>query len=333
MAFFRNTTGTLEHPRPVVPATGVYKDLIEGLVDQPRRIPSKYFYDAAGSEIFTAITKTPEYYLTSCEDEILRENANVIVRACASARRLNIIELGAGDGSKTRHLLREAQHAGLLLSYTPVDISLSALTQLERLLEHEIAGIVFDPVVLDLERELSLLPLACETPNLILYLGSSIGNLTPTEQLSFLRSLKQLLNPGDGLLVGFDLKKPREIMLPAYNDGAGWTREFNINLLRRLNREVNADFDVDGFKHQPLYNPKTGAMESWLVSLHDQNVHLWSLGLTIQLKAFEAIHTETSWKFSPDEITAIADRLDFHEVDRFTDRRGWFTDVLWRQPF
>ncbi|HEX4922928.1 MAG TPA: L-histidine N(alpha)-methyltransferase [Bdellovibrionales bacterium] len=331
MAVFRDTTRKLDITRPPARGSDQYRDLVQGLLSAPKRIPSKYFYDAAGSEIFSAIMKCPEYYLTACEDEILRENAHALVRACARDRRLNIVELGAGDGTKTRHLLREAQNAGLMVSYAPIDISNGALKQLETNLAAELEGVVYNPIALDLERELSLLPLSSDAQNLILYLGSSIGNLLPTEQAAFLTELRRTMDFGDHLLVGFDLKKPCEILMPAYNDGAGWTREFNLNILRRLNRELNADFNVEAFKHQPLYNPKNGAMESWLISMAKQHVHLWHLGVTIEFKAFEAIQTETSWKFSHDEIETLAACAGFHRVDKFTDRRGWFNDELWRK--
>jgi dimethylhistidine N-methyltransferase len=312
-------------PRPL----NQYDDLLEGLNRHPRHIPSKYFYDSRGSRLFEKITELNDYYPTRCESEILKRSSRDILAACGERHELNIVELGAGDGRKTAFLLREAQSTLENLVYRPVDISAEALEDLVSRFTRSCAGVTIEPCVLDLEVDLQRLPLAKDKRNLILYLGSSVGNYTPEEQRAILRRLRAVMYPGDVLLVGFDLKKDAQVMLRAYDDSEGVTREFNFNLLRRLNRELGADFDETRFRHMAAYNPGTGAMESWLVSLEDQKVHMPSLDFEMRLGAFEAVHVETSWKFSPREIRDLAFAAGFTRLGSFSDHRSYFVDELW----
>jgi L-histidine N-alpha-methyltransferase len=310
----------------------LYRDLLAGLHDSPRRIPSKYFYDDAGTKLFERITELDDYYPTRCEQEILRSQSRDILIAAGSPRRLNIIELGAGDGRKTRFLLEEARLNADQVVYRPVDISKQALDDLAEAFSATNPDIVVKPAIMDLDLEMAQLPIANDSCNLVLYLGSSIGNLLPTQQAQFLSSLRAHLKGGDFLVTGFDLKKDAAILRRAYDDRRGVTREFNMNLLRRLNRELGSDFRLERFTHQAAYNPATGGMESWLVSKEDQTVHVPELNFEMRLDAFEGLHVETSWKFSPREIRTLARASGFARVASFFDHHAWFVDELWEVP-
>lgn len=306
-----------------------YDDLLKGFSSHPKRIPSKYFYDDHGSRIFARITELEDYYPTRCEDEILSHQAKMILELCEAGRPINIVELGAGDGRKTTHLLRAAVKSQRHVTYRPVDISLQALKDLTSRLNETVPDMKIDPRQIDLENDMENLPLEEDACNLVLYLGSSIGNYDNSEQRDFLLQLREVLNPGDYALIGFDLKKDPRVLRRAYDDREGVTREFNMNLLRRLNREFEADFEEKHFKHLASYNPGTGSMESWLISQKEQTVHLRALGAQLTLEAFEGIHVETSWKFSRQEIRSLAIGTGFKQLRSFYDDHHWFVDELW----
>jgi dimethylhistidine N-methyltransferase len=305
------------------------RDLTAGLDSRPRRIPSKYFYDDQGSRLFAHITDLDEYYPTRCEQEILREQSQILLQSIRAEEPLNIVELGAGDGRKIGPLLEASRERFARVTYRPVDISVQALQDLRGRLRKQIPDLQVEPCLLDIEKNLAKLPLNREGTNLILFLGSSIGNFTPQEQRKFLQDLRGVMHKRDFLCVGFDLKKDPHIMLKAYNDSEGVTREFNLNLLRRFNRELGADFDERAFEHVASYNPATGAMESWLVSQKEQTVSLPKIHRTLHLDAFEGIQVETSWKFSLREIRALAKATGFTQVRSLYDHSGWFVDEVW----
>jgi dimethylhistidine N-methyltransferase len=321
LAVFGNSLGKIS-PRS-------YDDLLKGLSSHPKRIPSKYFYDDRGSRIFARITELEEYYPTHCEDEILSHQAKTILEFCDSTKPLNIVELGAGDGRKTIHLLRAGVKHPHQVTYRPVDISLQALRDLSMRFKSAVPKMKINPCQIDLEQGVNNLPIEEEVCNLILFLGSSIGNYDESEQRDFLLRLREMMNPGDFVLLGFDLKKDPRVLRRAYDDRHGVTREFNMNLLRRLNREIDADFDEKHFRHLASYNPGTGAMESWLISQKEQTVHLNALGAQLTLEAFEGIHVETSWKFSRQEIRSLAIVSGFEQLHSFYDAHYWFVDELW----
>jgi L-histidine N-alpha-methyltransferase len=328
MAILRNSLSAVK-----TPATSRYQDLIDGLETRPRRIPSKYFYDDRGSRIFSHITELNEYYPTRCEAEILGGQSEAILDACGArnGEGLNIVELGAGDGRKIVHLLRAAKkRAQNKLCYQPVDISLQALRDVKDRVQDLVEGVTVEPRLLDMEHDLESLKLSIESRNLILYLGSSIGNFTPDEQRRFLRRMRAAMGHGDFICIGFDLKKDPHILRMAYDDPGGVTKEFNMNLLRRLNRELGADFNEANFAHVASYNPGTGSMESWLVSQKEQAVDLPLLERTLKLDAFEGIHVETSWKFSRREIVNLARDSGFFPVQSFVNKSDWFVDELWK---
>lgn len=306
------------------------KDLTDGLDSRPRKIPSKYFYDDEGSKLFSHITELQEYYPTRCEQEILAEQSQSLISILPPREKLNIVELGAGDGRKIGPLLKAARERFNAVVYRPVDISQQALRDVAVRLEGELVpGLTIDPCLLDIQADLRGLPLDPNAVNLVLFLGSSIGNFNPIEQQQFLCALRGVLKPNDYVCIGFDLKKDPHILQKAYDDSEGVTREFNLNLLRRFNRELGADFDESAFEHVAAYNPATGAMESWLVSQKEQTVSLPKLSRSLHLDAFEGIQVETSWKFSRKEISDLAAHCGYREVESFGDHSGWFVDELW----
>lgn len=304
----------------------------QGLRQTPKALSSKYFYDDAGSQLFQQIMALPEYYPTRTELAIFQTQGAAIGRALAAgagpAEPLAVVELGAGDGLKTKLLLREllATHAGL--RYVPVDISPSALAGLEASLRAELPSLRTEPLAAEYGAALTELA-ARPGAKAVLFLGSNIGNFGPTEQQEFLRALAAPLTPADRLLVGFDLRKDPRRIRAAYDDAAGVTAEFNFNLLRRLNAELGADFHLPDWQHYPDYDPSTGAMRSWLVSCRAQTVRVAALGgQTFEFDAWEAVHTENSYKFTLPQIEQLAAGAGLRVLATFQDPAGDFADVV-----
>jgi L-histidine N-alpha-methyltransferase len=306
--------------------------LAQGFSQTPKTLSSKYFYDATGSRLFQQIMGLPEYYPTRTELAIFREQGAAIGRALAAGAEtgqpLAVVELGAGDGLKTKLLLRELLAQSVALTYVPVDISASAIEELTASLHAELPNLPTQPLVA--EYSVALTTLASQPgAKAVLFLGSNIGNFTPDEQVVFLRELAQPLAPADRLLVGFDLRKDPRRIRAAYDDAQGITAEFNFNLLRRLNAEAGADFQLDAWQHFPDYDPSTGAMRSWLVSRRAQTVRVAALAdQTFDIAAWEAIHTESSYKFSLSQISHLAAAAGLRVVEIFQDEAGDFADVV-----
>ncbi len=307
-------------------------DVVRSLSAQPKFLQSKYFYDATGDELFQQIMACPEYYLTRAEEEIMRLRSREILEVCAATHpTFDVVELGAGDASKTVHLLEEAARLGCATRYLPIDISAHTIEYLTRTLPTRLGGRL---QVEGLNGEyFSMLERvrAAPQPKLVLFLGSNIGNMSPADATAFCRQLRSYLNPGDWLLMGVDLKKDPRTVLAAYNDAQGITRAFNLNLLHRINRELGADFQVDQFLHYPVYDPQTGSCKSYLVSTRRQRVTLAD-GTAFDFMANEPIYMEVSQKYSEPEIDALADAAGFEPVRMFFDEAHQFTDVLWRVP-
>ncbi|MCM2333755.1 MAG: L-histidine N(alpha)-methyltransferase [Anaeromyxobacteraceae bacterium] len=300
---------------------------LAGLTRRPRSLPSPLFYDARGSRLFQWITNLTEYYPTRVEREILETHGEEIVAPVAGSR-CTVVDLGAGDGHKTLLLLRRLVAGGTEVAYAPVDISQAALDLARDRVRCELPGVGVRPVRATYARALRQLATAgAGGPVLVLFLGSSIGNLEHAAALGFLVELRRALHPGDHALVGFDLVKPLPVLQAAYADPQGLTAAFNLNLLVRLNRELGADFDVRAFRHVATWDPDRPAMESWLESTRAQRVRIG--GVTLDLLAGERIHTEISCKYTGSQVAALAAGAGFAEVGRFTDRAGWFADALW----
>ena len=314
---------------PEIQISPFAEDVLHGLSQTPKRIPPQYFYDDEGSRIFRQIMQLPEYYPTRCEYEILEQNKDVIMRLMAgSGQPFDLIELGAGDGLKTKVLLRHFLARSAAFSYIPVDISARALHELADGIKREMPGLNLQPLESEYFAALENLRQDWPARKAILFLGSNIGNFTGAEALDFLALLRGKMNPGDCLLLGFDLKKHPAVILNAYNDASGVTKAFNINLLRRINRELDADFDLAQFDHYPIYNPETGEARSYLVSKTGQQVCIGSLRETFDFVEGEIIHTEISRKYTVAEMESLAAQAGFRVAGVFTDSRNYFADML-----
>jgi dimethylhistidine N-methyltransferase len=318
------------HVAPVLaPEEEFARDIREGLTRTHKRIPSKYFYDERGSRLFQQIMALDEYYLTRCEYEILKTHAADISAAIGSAP-FNLMELGAGDGYKTDLLIRALQKDKRTFRYVPVDISESALRELTEKLEREYPRLEVQGIVADYFHALRWHAEQGAWRNVVLFLGSSIGNMNQTETRLFLKALRARLKPNDLALIGFDLKKDPAILLPAYSDSKGITAQFNLNVLRRINRELEADFDLNQFFHYETWAPVRGAMESYLLSRRAQTVTIGALGIQVAFEPYEAIHTEYSFKYTPGEIRHYAAEAGFAAAHEYFDTRHYFEDSLWR---
>jgi L-histidine Nalpha-methyltransferase len=307
----------------------------------------QYLHRVPLTEIYKQITDLDEYYLTRTEHSILTANAHELVqRFCFTADRLagsvtpvfNLVELGAGDGHKTKVVLREMLDAGLEFEYMPVDISRGAMNELFCTVFDEFynldknSALRVHGVVGDYMHAVEHITAEWQDRRtVILFLGSSIGNFDSSCATVFLRSLQLRMKPRDMLLVGFDLEKDTSVLVSAYSDASGVTRDFNLNLLKRLNRELLASFDECGFEHRAVYNPVRSAMESYLISLRKQTVDIGG-GTVVEFERDEAILTEYSHKYTVSKIMAMTTDAGFREVATYSDIRKWFVDVLVEVP-
>jgi L-histidine Nalpha-methyltransferase len=303
-------------------------DTLTGLSSEPKFLSSKYFYDARGSKIFEEIMRMPEYYLTDCELEIFQTHKQHITAEFRNANtEFGLIELGAGDGLKTKVLLSHLLEKKIKFKYIPIDISAKAIHGLQNDLKQQLPCLRFEGIIGDYFRLLG--GLNRFKRKIVLFLGSNIGNFREDESIRFLKQLRSELNPGDQLLIGFDLKKDPEIILKAYNDPHGLTAAFNLNLLHRINQELDAGFDPGNFSHQEEYDPVTGTAKSFLISKKPQSVRIQKLGKTFQFNENEKIFMEMSQKYDPSMIEMLAVRSRFEITANFYDSRRWFVNSLW----
>ena len=305
-----------------------------GLASWPKRLPPWLFYDEAGSRLFEAITELPEYYLTRTERGIFAANAEAVIAHAAAGSRLRIAELGAGSAEKTRLLLKAAVRRQGTLLYEPVDVSSSALDGACERIEREIPGVIVTPRVMDYTHgdghSFHLHEPRGGERQLVLYIGSSIGNFEPEEAAGLLRRVRAPLKTGDAFLLGVDLVKDEARLLAAYNDAASVTAAFNRNLLVRLNREFGADFNPEAFAHRALWNAAESRIEMHLVSRLAQRIRLAWLNLEVDFAAGETIHTENSYKYRPGQAEAMLTQAGFAPEAVWTDARGWFAVCLGR---
>ncbi len=311
------------------PLTAFARDVLEGLSRTPKKLSSKYFYDERGDKLFQQIMRMPEYYLTDCELEIFESRKEAVLQAIGLDH-FQLLELGAGDGMKTKVLLRHFLERGVDFQYQPVDISRNVLLELEESLQAELPGLRVKSLQGDYFKVLHELHGGSGKPKVVLFLGANIGNYTLEEARNFLTAIQAELNPGDLLLIGFDLKKNPDTILNAYNDPAGITAAFNLNLLRRMNRELGANFELQDFKHWETYNPANGETKSYLVSLKDQHVFIKELNRSFHFEAWEAIDVELSKKYSLSELESLAVQAGFTVQEHFFDKKRYFVDSLWR---
>jgi len=304
-------------------------DVKDGLEASSKYLHSRYFYDESGSDLFTQITKHPDYYLTNCEIEILHLNKSKLSELMHDTN-FNLIELGPGEGIKPKILIEQFSHDSHDFRYTPIDISASFLQTIIKQFQREKSSVKINPIHADYFDGLAWQSSHSERKNLALFLGSSIGNFDMTAAEKFLRHIWSTLNNGDYLLIGFDLRKDIDILMKAYNDSKGITREFNLNLLARINRELAANFNLSRFQHYPTYNVQLGAMESYLVSLKKQTVTIDTLGKSFEFDAIEPIHVEYSFKYSLTQINSMAQQTGFRVIENFSDSKRFFVDALWQ---
>lgn len=301
-----------------------------GLSKSPKTLSSKWFYDTKGDALFRDIMAMPEYYLTDCEREIFQQAGPALLEAL-NHQPFELIELGAGDGSKTQFLIEQFLAAGVPFTYRPIDISANAIAILGELINRRWPRLPFSPVRGDYFDALSRLGKHAEgQPRLVLFPGGNIGNFMPDEAVVFLKRLQQFLRPGDLLLTGFDLKKDPAIILAAYNDAAGHTAAFNLNLLTRINRELGADFNLDNWQHWETYDPASGAARSYLVTKAAEEVTIADFEESFFFGPAEAISVEISQKYSRNEIESLAKAAGFTFLKNLEDKQGWFADSLWR---
>ncbi|MBO0910250.1 MAG: L-histidine N(alpha)-methyltransferase [Acidobacteria bacterium] len=296
-------------------------EVVRGLRSRPKTLPSKLFYDDRGSELFEAITRLPEYYLTRTEFEILENSSAEIARAMGIP--VSVIELGAGTATKTGILLRAFVGRQVRTRYFPVDISSSALAGAKQRIQQECPLARIRPVVADFTNGFPFLR-EISGRKLVLYLGSSIGNFDWNDAIRMLANVRDQLSSGDALLLGTDMVKDESILVPAYNDAAGVTAEFNKNILRRLNRELEGNFDLDGFRHIAEWSPAQSRMEIYLESVREQSALLRAAGLRVAFSAGERIHTENSYKYTIEAVERMLCVSGFKLARTWFDQCGWF---------
>jgi L-histidine N-alpha-methyltransferase len=294
-------------------------DVREGLTRTPKSLPPKWFYDSVGSDLFDQITRLPEYYPTRTEARILRSVAAEIVQACGAD---TLVELGSGTSEKTRTVLDAFQRAGTLNRFVAFDVDAGVLNTALTELSEEYPGVEMAGVCGDFEQHLGEIPAIGR--RLIVFLGSTIGNLTEGPRAQFLAALSGSMRPGDALLLGTDLVKDTGRLVAAYDDAAGVTARFNRNVLAVVNRALSADFDLAGFEHVARWNPDHERMEMWLRSVVAQQVRIKDIDLTVEFGAGEQMLTEVSCKFRPDGVAAELAAAGLQRTRWWTDPAGDF---------
>jgi L-histidine N-alpha-methyltransferase len=305
------------HLRPADLRRGLIAGVKTGLSRTPKELSPKWLYDERGSNLFDEITRLPEYYPTRREREILVAHAGEIA---ALTRADTLVELGSGTSDKTRILLSALEEAGTLRRFIPFDVSEAMLRLASSRIARDYRGVAVHAVAGDFEHHLGRLPRGGR--RLVAFLGGTVGNIKPGMRRLLLRELAETLRPGDGLLLGTDLIKDRARLYAAYNDSAGVTAEFNLNVLAMLNRELGADFELGQFRHEALFSEEHRWIEMHLCSLRRQRVHFDALGMNVDFAAGERMRTEVSAKFTPAQVRRELAEAGFRVARFFTDARG-----------
>jgi L-histidine N-alpha-methyltransferase len=300
-------------------AQALRRDVRDGLTQTPKSLPPKWFYDSVGSDLFDQITRLPEYYPTRAEAQILRARSASIAAASGAD---TLVELGSGTSEKTRMLLDALRDSGSLRRFIPFDVDAGILNAAGSAIQREYPGIEIDAVCGDFEEHLGKIPRVGR--RLVAFLGSTIGNLTPGPRADFLSALSDTLQPGDSLLLGTDLVKDVGRLVRAYDDSAGVTAKFNRNVLAVVNRELDADFDLDAFDHVARWNAGEERIEMWLRASSPQRVHIATLDLAVDFAAGEEMLTEVSCKFRPDGVEAELAAAGLRRTHWWTDPAGDF---------
>jgi len=302
-------------------------DVLAGLCASPKRLPSKYFYDEVGSALFDAITVLPEYYLTRAETEILREWGWEVVRALGNP--VQFVELGSGSAVKTRILIEEALRVQRALRYSPIDISEAALRAAAESLIASFPTLSVSAYAGDYFSILRGAQLRRDGKVLAMFMGSNVGNYEPAVAVELLSAIAKWLKRGDGLLLGADLKKEARTLQLAYADPTGVTAAFNKNLLARINRELGGEFDLEDFTHFARYDAQRGAVDSFLRADRAASVRITALNISVNFEAGETIHTESSYKYSGDDLRALGEAAGLNIVRTWTDSQERFSVNLY----
>ncbi|KUJ62712.1 dimethylhistidine N-methyltransferase [Flavobacteriaceae bacterium CRH] len=303
-------------------------DVLNGLSSTPKKLHSKYFYDKTGDTLFQQIMAMPEYYLTNCEMDIFQNKTSELARIILETdEAFDLIELGAGDGTKSAFLLKHLLDQKADFNYMPIDISANILAVLNNKLKADLPTLHITCLEGEYFKMLEKATELSSRRKVVLFLGSNIGNMEKDEAVGFCRGLNSYLSSGDIVLMGFDLKKNPQIILDAYNDKAGITAAFNLNLLTRINKELKANFNVDKFQHYQTYDPLNGACRSYLISLEKQVITID--GESINFDKDELVYMELSQKYSLEESEELANSSGFETINHIMDSKAWFTDVAW----
>ena len=311
-----------------IASSPVAVEVMNGLSEYPKTLSPWLFYDEAGSRLFEEITELPEYYVTRTERTILEQHAEEMIATAAGGHPLSIIELGAGTATKTGLLLQAAVALQERVTYYPIDVSETALEDARVRLEADLPQVTVEPIVGDYTEGMRQHAVAANGRRLVLYIGSSIGNFSPSEAVEVLRGVRAQLLPGDCLLLGTDMVKDTRLLLAAYDDEAGVTARFNLNVLARINRELEGTFRPQYFRHQVRWNGEQERIEMHLESLISQRVKLRALDTEVRFAAGETIHTENSHKFTNERVWSLLTRAGFTLKQQWSDTDNWFTVYL-----
>ena len=304
-------------------------DVLKGLQSTPKYLDSKYFYDKKGDELFQKIMDSDEYYLTNAEMEIFStQQAGIADEVLKNTAQLDVIEFGPGDVTKSIHLLKELAGRKAIANYFPIDISKNIIEFLDDSLPKQLPGVAIHGLAGEYFEMLSNVETISSNKKLVLFLGANIGNFKFNEMPRFLEKLRSSLSEGDMVLIGFDLKKNPRKILAAYSDSKGYTKDFNLNLLSRINKELEGDFVVANFEHYAMYDPSSGACKSFLISNKKQAVTI--NGNEINFEKDEPIFMEISQKYSVKEINEFAQKTGFKNNADFFDSHHYFVDVILR---
>ncbi|WP_276165582.1 L-histidine N(alpha)-methyltransferase [Zobellia alginiliquefaciens] len=319
----------MQKPTEVLFETQFEEDVFTGLTTFPKHLSSKYFYDEKGDKLFQDIMNMPEYYLTRKEYDILKNHTTEIANLFASGNpKFKLIELGAGDGKKTKILLKHLSENGFDFKYQPIDISQNVLNGLEDSLQNELPNVKVEPQQGTYFEALKKINAENGTKKVILFLGSNIGNLLHEQAIVFLKSVQQLMEKEDLLFIGFDMKKNPQTVLDAYNDQNGITAAFNKNVLSRINKELDGNFDLDKFLHWEVYDPETGTAKSYLVAKEAQTVSIAKLDVLINFEQWETVHTEISQKYDDKVVAWLAEKSGLKIETEFCDTEKHYKNFV-----
>lgn len=304
------------------------EDVKSGLTAEKKFLYPKYFYDDRGSKLFDRITQTVDYYPTRTEESILIEHSGDIIEF--SKNKPVLVELGSGTSTKTRHILGAKEKTGKPLNYIPLDVSDILISTAEQLIK-DYSNLTINGILSEYITGYKIVKDIDPSPNLTIFLGSSIGNFRREYIKGFLTKITNVMRDDDALLIGFDLIKDEDVLLKAYNDSEGITAEFNLNILLRINNELGGDFNLSKFEHSSIYNREKSRIEMHLTSKEDQTVKIKDLDLSINFTAGESIHTENSYKFNDDLIMDFADAAGLDWITTWNDPKKFFALTLFNK--